>query len=138
MPSVQRMVLPQTIEATRQNISQALKRGNLIHPFSSLYSPGSSPTIARLKRLADLEPARFELYMRFIDELLGMKQEQKVSLQLVLHLPSLRALRGIDIERLLDHKEAHRMMVKRCYRPTDGKIDLRPLVSINRINFENV
>lgn len=138
MPSVQRRVLPQIIPPTRRNISQALKKGNLIHPFSRLWSHASSPTIGRLKKLADLEPARFEAYMQLIDDILDQKEQQKVTLQLVLHVPSVRALRGIDIERLLSIKEARDAMVRRCYQPTEGKIDLRPLISINRINFEKV
>jgi len=118
---------------TNSAVFRILTSRNLTYPYSKVLPKLVSPTLGRLKDLAAVDPPRYQAIIRLIDTLLGIAKDQKVNLQLTLYLPSLPALRTIDVERLMQESRAMSLIIRRCYLPTAGKIDLRPLVSINTL-----
>jgi len=123
---------------TRSTINQMLRNKRLNFPWKGVLSHHSSPTVGRLKKLAAARPNKFSAYMSLLDSLVELGKEQDVGPDLVLFLPSERALLNIDIERLLRSETARQEIVRKCYRPAEGRIDLRPLVSINRMHFPDI
>ncbi|MEA3493650.1 MAG: hypothetical protein U9R38_04625 [Candidatus Margulisiibacteriota bacterium] len=118
---------------TATTIHRALAKRKMSYPYSCLLNHRLSPTIRALKKLANIDPVRYTAYQEMIDFLVNIAKSQKVKVKLTLHIPGLAALRVIDVERLMEDSDARRDIVKRCYLPTKGIIDLRPLIFINKL-----
>ncbi|HTY12965.1 MAG TPA: hypothetical protein VMD02_02125 [Candidatus Omnitrophota bacterium] len=123
---------------TRKAVSGLLADKGVSYPYRTVWPYYMSPTIARFRALGELSPAKFSAYVKLIDGMLEIGKRQRLDIKLTLFLPSKRELMAIDIESLLNNDEARREIVKRCYWPDRGHIDLRPLVTISRKYFPDI
>lgn len=126
------MVLVSSVIA-KKDIQKWLKSRNLKYPWARVLPYCLSPTICKLKKIAEIRPDKFYIYAKVIETFMDMAKIAGVTTKLVIHLPSLEALLNIDIEFLFEKNEAARKeIISKCYLPAEGKIDLNPLVTINR------
>ncbi len=126
------MVVSASKAKTVNSIYKTLSRKlSLSYPYSWLLYHRLSPTLIRFKDLANQNPDKFKAYMKLLDLMHNIAKNDGVKMKLTLHLPSTRALLNIGIERLVADKDALDDIIKKCYQPSKGKIDLRPLVNIN-------
>ncbi|MGB9613315.1 MAG: hypothetical protein ACPL4K_03960 [Candidatus Margulisiibacteriota bacterium] len=124
-----------TSGVTRRSLAEWLAKNNLKYPYAKVWPYWLSPTIARFRKLAEIKPDKFQVYLEVIEVFLDIAKRAGVSTKLVLHLPSLEALLNIDIKYLFkENKEARKEIIKRCYFPANGTIDFNPLVMIDK-NF---
>jgi hypothetical protein len=123
---------------SRKAVSGILTDRGLSYPYPSIWPYYLSPTISRFKDLALESPLKFSAYVKLIDGMLDIGKKQNLEIRFTLFLPTKRELLAIDIESLLKNDEARKEMVKRCYWPDKAKIDLRPLVNINRAYFPEI
>ena len=115
---------------TRKRICEALNKEKIYQPWKFFRS--WSNTIGKFKELAVKNPTKFETYVRLLNSFLSLAQSQGAKVEFKLYLPSADALLAIDIDSLLREEEPRREIVRRCYRPTEKKINLKHLVGISR------
>lgn len=119
---------------TATAVYKSLSQRKISYPYAWFCNHRISPTIRALKNLANMDPVKYQAYKGLIDFMIDIAKGEKVGVELTLHIPSLTALRAIDIEGLMQNAKARSAILKRCYNPTKGEIDLRPLVFINKNN----
>jgi len=124
--------MTQAATPTRHDVNKQLVDRRLFYPYKKIWPYWASPTVARFKALAVKDPEKYKSYIRVIDSMLDLAKNKNVKMKLVLHLPSEDALMAIDIESLLQNPEARKEIVSGCYRPEEGKIDLRYLLVVSR------
>ena len=127
-----------TTALTRKAVNGILVNKGLSYPYPKIWPYYLSPTVSRFRELSELSPGKFTSYVKLIDGILDISRRQDLKIKLTLFLPSQRELMAIDIESLLKSDDVRREIVKRCYWPDKGRIDLRPLVSINRKYFPDI
>jgi|GEM_PF-6058348 len=117
---------------TVSNMYGVLREKQIRYPWSSVLNHRLSPTLHRLKSLANSHHEKYKAYIALVTSMVDYAAERGIN-NLTVYLPSMRALRTIDIIRLVNDKESLQEITNRCYRPSAGKIDLRPLEGIDKL-----
>ncbi|NQU16718.1 MAG: hypothetical protein HQ564_01525 [Candidatus Saganbacteria bacterium] len=117
-----------------QPLAVSVRNGGLKFPYQALLvSAKLSPTMKTLARLERSDQEKHDHLVLFINQMLALRDIAGAGIKLTLFLPSFQDLSEIDIDAILRDPEAYQQTVKKCYLPRERKIDLRPLVRINRV-----